>query len=154
MKLGLNDWQFGSRVPDARGSLITLRRTFWWFWAKQDRKEFKSTVIYKKMQPVGFLYGLMLALGIILSRKVAQAIGISSTLHLIVLYSAAGTVGYLFSRRSYTPMIEWLCARRLARVECGACTFSLDGLPTEPDGCTLCPECGAAWRVPGVEDRR
>jgi hypothetical protein len=30
---------------------------------------------------------------------------------------------------------------------CPACTHSLHGLPVESDGCTVCPECGAAWRV-------
>ncbi len=29
---------------------------------------------------------------------------------------------------------------------CGACAYSLQDLPQEPDGCLKCPECGAAWR--------
>lgn len=31
---------------------------------------------------------------------------------------------------------------------CAGCLFFLEGLPAEPDGCTVCPECGAAWRLP------
>lgn len=31
---------------------------------------------------------------------------------------------------------------------CRACAFSLEGLAPEGDGCVVCPECGAAWRLP------
>ena len=30
---------------------------------------------------------------------------------------------------------------------CRACGFALNGLPECEDGCTVCPECGAAWRL-------
>jgi hypothetical protein len=36
---------------------------------------------------------------------------------------------------------------------CWACGYSLAGCPPEPspsDGCTVCPECGAAWRLPAT----
>ncbi len=31
---------------------------------------------------------------------------------------------------------------------CVACIFDMSGLAAEHDGCTVCPECGAAWRFP------
>ena len=31
---------------------------------------------------------------------------------------------------------------------CGSCGYALQGLGREPDGCVVCPECGAAWKVP------
>jgi len=31
---------------------------------------------------------------------------------------------------------------------CAACLRDLTGLAPNPDGCTICPECGAAWRLP------
>ncbi len=31
---------------------------------------------------------------------------------------------------------------------CPVCTYELRGLECETDGCTVCPECGAAWRLP------
>jgi hypothetical protein len=31
---------------------------------------------------------------------------------------------------------------------CPACGYGIRGVPSEADGCTVCPECGAAWRVP------
>jgi len=58
-------------------------------------------------------------------------------------------------------VVEWfillgvarrLQARREALVHvaaglCGSCGQALKGLLPESDGCTVCPECGAAWRA-------
>ena len=30
---------------------------------------------------------------------------------------------------------------------CGQCCYPLDRIPPQADGCTVCPECGAAWRA-------
>lgn len=43
-------------------------------------------------------------------------------------------------------------AERIARVHvraelCGSCGYELRGIAPEADGCTVCPECGGAWRV-------
>jgi len=140
-------WQFGSKIPDSRGGRVTLRRTFWWLWAKQDRKGFKATAIYKKMQPIGFFYGLLIGTVAFTGSSLAGALGIGSILGNILLYSCTVLIGYGLSRFSCVPMLDWLAQQRLARIECGACTFSLAGLGPEPDGCTVCPECGAAWKL-------
>jgi hypothetical protein len=40
-----------------------------------------------------------------------------------------------------------LPTRRLVEAGmCGQCGYSLVEIAEEPDGCTVCPECGAAWR--------
>ena len=31
---------------------------------------------------------------------------------------------------------------------CPACAYRIDDCQPEADGCTVCPECGAAWRMP------
>jgi hypothetical protein len=49
-------------------------------------------------------------------------------------------------RRSAAPGLR---AAYLAAHRCPSCGFDLTGLATAPDGNTLCPECGAAWRLPG-----
>lgn len=36
---------------------------------------------------------------------------------------------------------------RLERNRCGACGYPLVGRKPDTDGCTGCPECGAAWRL-------
>lgn len=35
---------------------------------------------------------------------------------------------------------------------CPACAYRIHGCEPEADGCTVCPECGAAWRL-GHEDQ-
>ncbi len=47
--------------------------------------------------------------------------------------------------------------QRIARVYahagyCGSCAHDLHAIHAEADGCTVCPECGAAWRV-GAEQQ-
>lgn len=34
-----------------------------------------------------------------------------------------------------------------ARKLCAACAYDLSSHEPEPDGCTVCPECSAAWRL-------
>lgn len=35
---------------------------------------------------------------------------------------------------------------------CPSCVHSLKGLLPSGDGCTVCPECGAAWRLPATHE--
>ncbi|MEO1007926.1 MAG: hypothetical protein AAFX79_05130 [Planctomycetota bacterium] len=37
--------------------------------------------------------------------------------------------------------------KTLDRAQCPSCRYDLGGLASHPDGCILCPECGAAWRA-------
>jgi len=51
------------------------------------------------------------------------------------------------------PLARWKHARRLADCLlafrcCAACGYDLRSTPVAQDGCTVCPECGAAWRLP------
>lgn len=51
-------------------------------------------------------------------------------------------------------MLWWFIAGRqqaadelIARGTCACCEYEIAGLPIERDGCVVCPECGAAWKV-------
>jgi hypothetical protein len=35
---------------------------------------------------------------------------------------------------------------------CACCSYDLADLKPEPDGCTICPECGAAWDLRSAPD--
>lgn len=37
---------------------------------------------------------------------------------------------------------------------CVVCEYDMMGLPAAEDGCTACPECGAAWRFEGATAER
>ena len=48
-------------------------------------------------------------------------------------------------RRIYTPAyLEGTLSQSL----CPFCLYSLSTIRPEPDGCTRCPECAGAWRLP------
>jgi hypothetical protein len=51
----------------------------------------------------------------------------------------------------------WYGSRLTARVRieaildesiCPSCRYPIGDIPAAEDGCTVCPECGAAWRLP------
>jgi hypothetical protein len=62
-----------------------------------------------------------------------------------------------FSLFAFTTYMTWHEIRHksagrivlaLVRVGvCASCGYSLEGLRVEDDGCAVCPECGAAWKV-------
>lgn len=65
-----------------------------------------------------------------------------------IVAALAGLPGGLFYRRHLTGIIQRLERRRryLPRL-CPQCHYELAGMPVEPDGCTVCPECGGAWML-------
>jgi hypothetical protein len=58
---------------------------------------------------------------------------------LILPLSIAMIVGWRILDPRYRAMIA-------ANGHCAACGYEIMDLPPEPDGCTVCPECGGAWR--------
>lgn len=69
----------------------------------------------------------------------------------------AGFLFFLPSLIVFGSLYEWLRQRKRAEAlvrfaRCGACGYPLGGHEAESDGCTVCPECSAAWRVPERSD--
>jgi hypothetical protein len=63
-------------------------------------------------------------------------------------------VWVFLARRSQTAFPDrpgWWVAEELRRLgRCPSCAYKLTSLPVEADGCTVCSECGAAWRLGGT----
>lgn len=57
----------------------------------------------------------------------------------MLIYVGVRNPGWIRKKRNR------FAARLAACKACVACSYLLADLPTEPDGCTVCPECGAAW---------
>jgi hypothetical protein len=53
-----------------------------------------------------------------------------------------------------SSFLDELSAGKLLIQQCGACGYELGGTATERDGCRVCPECGAAWRLANDETGR
>ena len=84
----------------------------------------------------------MLALGVPLQREwgiVLGSLAIMAVMGVIVcLGSSIGRAGREESARE----------AMLAAGLCPSCGYQIDGGAVGVDGCTVCPECGAAWRLP------
>ncbi len=64
----------------------------------------------------------------------------------LLLVLIAGFVGLTLHEHSRHAIRR--CARALLEERrCPSCAYDLQGLAPAPDGCTVCPECGAAWRT-------
>lgn len=129
-----------------------MRRANWKSWNKLDRESARNAAAYKQARKFGGVYGAFVGCVIVLGGVFANLTGISSLLEWIFVYSAVILIALMASRFQFKPMLAWLAERRLERAECAACTFPLDGLSAEADGCTVCPECGAAWKLPEAEN--
>ncbi|MCA9281698.1 MAG: hypothetical protein H6812_04165 [Phycisphaeraceae bacterium] len=51
-------------------------------------------------------------------------------------------------RRSLSFSRPHLRRAMIARSRCACCGYLLTGINAEEDGCTVCPECASAWRLP------
>jgi hypothetical protein len=53
------------------------------------------------------------------------------------------------------PTFRRAAVRRILRLRlCPACAYDLGAAPTADDGCSVCPECGAAWKLAKNETGR
>ncbi|GJM18983.1 MAG: hypothetical protein DHS20C14_11960 [Phycisphaeraceae bacterium] len=99
-------------------------------------------------------FGLMavLIVACLVGYLVAQAIGLwlprsvwSSHVLPAMLIAASG-LGSVYG--IWLPVVQRLTRPvHLAQERCIACGYRLQGLTREDDGCVVCPECGAAWRL-------
>jgi hypothetical protein len=61
------------------------------------------------------------------------------------ILAAAGLATQLLGRFASSKEIAWSF---LAHRRCPSCAYDLSAISPESDGCRVCPECGAAWKLP------
>jgi hypothetical protein len=67
---------------------------------------------------------------------------------LFALISVATLTGMLIYRgRRASNTTPFIVLAFLDERRCPSCGYDLTGCDTAEDGCTVCPECGAAWRI-------
>lgn len=84
--------------------------------------------------------GALLVLATFRSHPLLIAVGIPCIFALVLL-----TTWLTDNVRRPAPTYESFGAL-LAHGYCPSCGYRIDDFRPEPDGCTVCPECGAAWR--------
>jgi hypothetical protein len=57
-------------------------------------------------------------------------------------------LGVMTFRYKFRQSPEKIVEAALRERCCPSCNYSLSGISPDPDGCTTCPECGAAWCFP------
>ena len=93
--------------------------------------------------------------------KIELAIGLTVFMGILVALLVIPGIGYQPAMFALPPLVVlvfiWSGRRYvrdrfhrviLAKEYCPSCGYRLVGTPPEGDGCTVCPECGAAWRLP------
>jgi hypothetical protein len=101
----------------------------------------------------GMLYGAATGICLILTIKLAGFLmqGIKFTGKDWVVPFVAGMICWpmfpFFIRNARSRSRDKLRAAYLRACRCPSCDYDLSGQQKEPDGCSMCSECGAAWRM-------
>lgn len=74
--------------------------------------------------------------------SVTQAIGLFAPVFITMFFGGAGF--FALATRVWVPGVarQWL-----AQKTCASCRYGLAEIEPEADGCTVCPECGGAWKI-------
>jgi hypothetical protein len=116
-------------------------------WLRQRRRELVGS-----RQPMGTIAFLALCIGIPVG--IPFGLALVAIVHYL-LYTLVGSRGELFVLSILCLATVWYLHRwkrrrtgiEVDRAVCVVCGYSLHDAVAEPDGCALCPECGAAWRL-------
>lgn len=148
MKLGTEGWQFGSKLRDHRDKPVKIRYPyFWWNNDKSTRRAMKAAPWQRQLIRMSMLYGAVLGISFISLKNLFRYLGYTFYLQELVILMVAVSMGQIVSMFRYRAMLEWFRDRRLHECMCGTCEYDLNGVRPESDGCTVCPECGAAWKL-------
>jgi len=69
-----------------------------------------------------------------------------------IWYVGFGILLHAILMGQYFHRCKWQDAQSVVRAMtrsglCPSCAYNIQGVDPETDGCTVCPECGAAWRL-------
>ena len=141
-------------TKDARGIRVPLKNPEWSPFPDHERERWKR--LMKRMEGdelVGFVVAVPIYAAVTL--PVIWVINSSASLSSFVaglpwLLQAAIAVlpGLYVARRCMkSPDAAAITREFIAVGMCPSCVYSLQGVPAAADGSTVCPECGAAWRM-------
>jgi hypothetical protein len=86
------------------------------------------------------------ASGLLFPRWLRMMPGMPVWVPLILMAAAIGTTVRLLIGWQVRGGLHRVVGTVLEEGLCASCGYNLVGLPVEPDGCVICPECAAAWR--------
>lgn len=117
----------------------------------KKRKSFRNALFYIEIIGIGMLsplvfFGLMNfgLSGWVISRRSFFWTVLFFSVLVSYIWFAVLKHWRLRSMNTKRPCVQLLMGFKC----CPACMYSLTGHDAEPDGCTVCPECGGAWKLP------
>ena len=120
------------------------REVFLQIQQKSSRSVVVSESVCLLLLSIPFLAGgiALFIEGSAFSRSFAVALAVIGSLLFIACVTRPCTI-----RSELNRLRGEYAGLRAKQMQCLACNYELVGVPPEPDGCTVCPECGAAWRL-------
>lgn len=135
--------QFTIRSPHLRLEMKADKAMVLWYRLAQVRRDRASTVT----QIVGWgVVATMCAMLIFAGVHAAVSGDPRRAVLMFVFLPPVVALGYIWRRQMDAALARLESARAELPPVCPSCRYDLAGLPVEPDGCTVCSECGAAWR--------
>jgi len=106
------------------------------------RKKRKPALNYSFALASGFITASIVAVGFL----VIYSIAVPGYLQ-VLWWIAVIVAGRVFGRQLNLLHLNMLRAGAVVNHRCPGCRYELHGLSPESDGCVVCPECSAAWRL-------
>lgn len=144
-------WPRGVQSTDDRGNAVELRDFKKMPSGKQITKQEMDEARKQAINPdlngllLWFLPGMLILVGCIATLSFLGVV-IPSWLNWLI-YVVTFPLGFLSLRFFKVSILKWQAGCLVAINRCASCGYNLQKLPTADDGCTICPECGAAWKL-------
>ena len=134
---------------DARGKRVDVAFGKWDQLELTDVERIRLAIWLDRNKPPKWLLWLNVGL-------IAGLIGFSIVLHSVlrldqvtswVVFGVSAVPAIVLLRRfAMRRYSAWQAAALVSIGRCPACKYDLKRLNAEPDGCTICSECGSAWQ--------
>ena len=142
-------WPRGIQSTDDRGNAVELRDIKKMPSGSQitkqelDEARKKARTLNLSSSLLWFLPVILIFIGVIVAHYFF-GVAIPSWLNWIN-YVVMFALGFLSLRFFKVAVLKWQAGGLVAINRCASCRYNLQELPAADDGCTICPECGAAW---------
>ncbi len=136
---------------DDRGAPARMQGYMLHRWSESDRRSFIKAAVgpslrgWKALLVIGALVGLLAGLSVLFVALSMAGLFDTKLAVVSLIALVCVCIGQIFfpGRTFARKLSKW----RLGRGACAACGYALEGVLAEQDGCAVCPECGAAWKL-------
>jgi hypothetical protein len=111
------------------------------------RRQLKFGVRHNCLAPLVGMAFATLFLGVLLVIAVKFGGRFGVTIILVTWLVLLVGMFWILERIPFHRSRTWLAHEVMTLKMCACCGYDLRSLPRQPDGCVVCSECGAAWRV-------